>query len=85
MREKQSGIPILIKTRFYDDFGSVLRVILVVKINEKSSEKSMDFEGIPGETPLWDYLKVEGNALVCWPYNNIETGCRKTWKLRMML
>ena len=50
MREKQSGIPILIKTRFYGDFGSVLRVILVVQIDEKSSDKSMDFGGIPGET-----------------------------------
>ena len=43
MREKQSGIPILIKTQFYDDFGSVLRVILLAKIDEKSSGKSMDF------------------------------------------
>ena len=50
MREKQGGIPILIKTRFYDDFESVLRVILVVKMDEKSSETSMDFGGIPGET-----------------------------------
>ena len=52
MREKQSGIPIWIKTRFYADFGSVLRVILVVKIDEKSSDKSMDFGGIPGETTI---------------------------------
>ena len=51
MRENQSGIPILIKTSFYCDFGSVLRVILVVKIDEKSSAKSLDFGGIPGETP----------------------------------
>ena len=50
MREKLSGIPILIKTRFYGDFGSVLRVILVAKIDEKSSEKSIEFGGIPGET-----------------------------------
>ena len=35
------------------DFGSILRVILGAKINEKSSDKSMDFEGIPGETPVW--------------------------------
>ena len=52
MREKQSGIPILIKTGFYDDFGFVLRVILVVKIDEKSSDKSIDFGGIPGETTI---------------------------------
>ena len=50
MREKQSGIPILIKTRFYDDFGSVLKVMLVAKIDKKSSDKSIDFGGIPGET-----------------------------------
>ena len=50
MKEKQSGIPILIKTRIYGDFGSVLRVILVAKIDEKSSDKSIDFGGIPGET-----------------------------------
>ena len=52
MREKQSGIPILIKTRFYGDFGFVLRVILVAKNDENSIGNSMDFEGIPGETPL---------------------------------
>ena len=52
MREKQSGIPILIKTRFYGDFGFVLRVILVAKIDEKSIDKSRDFEGIPGDTPV---------------------------------
>ena len=50
INEKQNGIPILIKTRFYGDFGFVLRVILVAKINEKSSDKSIDFGGIPGET-----------------------------------
>ena len=50
MREKQSGIPIWIKTRFCGDFGSVLRVILGGKIDEKSIGNSMDFEGIPGET-----------------------------------
>ena len=50
MREKQSGIPIWIKTLFYGDFGSVLRVILVATMDEKSSGKSMDFGGIPGET-----------------------------------
>ena len=52
IREKQSGIPILIKTRFYGDFGSVLRIILASKNDEKSIGNSMDFEGIPGETPL---------------------------------
>ena len=52
MREKQCGIPILIKNRFYCEFGSVLKVILVVKIHEKSSDKSIDFGGIPGETPV---------------------------------
>ena len=52
MREKQSGIPIWIKTRFYGDFGSVLKVLLVSKNDEQSIEMSMDFEGIPGETPL---------------------------------
>ena len=52
MREKQSGIPILIKTPFYGDFGSVVRIILVAKIDEKSTEKSMDFGGIPGETRI---------------------------------
>ena len=52
MREKQSGIPSVIKTRFYDDVGSVLKVILVSKIDEKSIDKSRDFEGIPGETPV---------------------------------
>ena len=50
VREKQSGIPIWIKTRFCGDFGSVLRVIVVTKIDEKSSEKSFDFGAIPGET-----------------------------------
>ena len=43
MREKQSGIPIWIKTRFYGDFGFVLRVILGAQIDEKSVGKSMDF------------------------------------------
>ena len=52
MREKQGGIPSLIKTRFYGDFGSVLRIILVAKIDEKSSDNSMDFGGIPGETRI---------------------------------
>ena len=52
MREKQSGIPILMKTQFYDDLGFVLRVILVSKIDEKSIEKSRDLEGIPGDTPV---------------------------------
>ena len=50
MREKQNGIPILIKTQLYGDFGFVLRVIFVAKIDEKSSDKSIDFGGIPGET-----------------------------------
>ena len=50
--EKQSGIPSWIKTRFYRDFGFVLRVILVAKIDEKSSGKSMDFGGIPGGTRI---------------------------------
>ena len=49
IREKRIGIPILMKTRFYV-FRSVLRVILIVKIDEKSSDKSMDFGWIPGET-----------------------------------
>ena len=52
MREKQSGIPIWIETKFYDDFGFVLRDILVSKIDEKSIGNSIDFEGIPGETPI---------------------------------
>ena len=52
MREKQNGIPILMKTQFYDDLGFVLRVILVSKIDEKSFDKSRDFEGIRGDTPL---------------------------------
>ena len=43
MREKQSGIPIWIKTRFSGDFGSVLRVMVGAKINEKSSDQSMEF------------------------------------------
>ena len=60
MREKQSGIPILMKTQFYDDLGFVLRVILVSKINEKSVGKSMDFWGIPGETWGWEHLGLEG-------------------------
>ena len=51
MRGKQSGIPILIKTQFYGDFGFVLRIILVAQIDEKSSDKSMDFGGIPGGVP----------------------------------
>ena len=51
VREKQSGIPIWIKTRFYGDFGFVLRVVLVSKNDEKSIVISMDFEGIPRETP----------------------------------
>ena len=50
MREKQSGIPSWIKTPVYNDFGFVLRVIFVAKNNEKSSDKSMDFGGIAGET-----------------------------------
>ena len=43
MSEKQSGIPIWIKTRFYGDFGFVLKVILVSKNDEKSIDNSMDF------------------------------------------
>ena len=54
MKEKQSGIPIWIKTQFYDDLGFVLRVILVSKIDEKSIDESRDFEGILGDTPLWE-------------------------------
>ena len=42
MREKQSGIPIWIKTLFYGDFGSVLRVILGPQIDEKGIENAMD-------------------------------------------
>ena len=52
VREKQSGIPIWIKARFYGDFGFVLRVILEAQIDERSIDNSMDFEGIPGETPV---------------------------------
>ena len=52
MREKWSGIPVWIKTRFCGDFGSVLRVIWRPKIDENRIEKSMDFGGIPGETPV---------------------------------
>ena len=48
MREKQNGIPSLIKTRFYGDFGSVLRVILVVQINGKSDRLILEgFQGRP--------------------------------------
>ena len=54
MKEKQRGIPILMKTQFYDDLGFVLRVILVSQIDEKSIDKSKDFEGIRGDTPLWE-------------------------------
>ena len=56
VREKQSGIPIWIKTCFYGDFGTVLRVILGPTIDEKSIDYSMDFSGIPGETPVWDNM-----------------------------
>jgi len=51
MREKWSGIPVWIKTRFCGDFGSVLRVIWRPKIDENRIEKSMDFGGIPGGSP----------------------------------
>ena len=51
MREKQSGIPSWIKTQLYDDLGFVLRVILVSKIDEKSIDKSGNFEGILGGSP----------------------------------
>ena len=50
VREKQSGIPIWMATRLYDDFGSVLKVILGRQINETSIENSMDFKAIPGES-----------------------------------
>ena len=43
MREKWSGIPVWIKTRFCDDFGSVLGVIWHPKIDGDSIEKSIDF------------------------------------------
>ena len=43
VREKQSGIPIWIKTRFYSDFGFVLRVIVVSKNDEKGIDESMEF------------------------------------------
>ena len=51
MRDKQSGIPIWIKTLFYCDFGFVLKVILASTNDEKSIEISMDFGGIPGGVP----------------------------------
>ena len=54
MKEKQSGIPILMKTQFYGDLGFVLRDILVSTNDGKSIERSMDFEGIPAETPVWE-------------------------------
>ena len=37
-----------LQERILSDFGSILRVILEAKNNEKSRDKSMDFEGIPG-------------------------------------
>jgi len=51
VNEKQSAIPIWIQTRFYDDCGSILGVILEAKIDEKHIEISMDFGGIPGGSP----------------------------------
>ena len=75
---KQSGIPIWIKTWFYDDFGSVLKVILISTSDENSIDESMDFEGIPGETPVRVSRQVGGNGSVQGSYNNIETGYRKT-------
>ena len=53
MIETQSGIPSWIKTQVYNDFGFVLRFILVAKNDEKSIGNSMDFERIPWETPGW--------------------------------
>ena len=50
MREKQNGIPIWMKTRFYGDLGSVLRFIMESNSDEKNIENSMDLKGIPGET-----------------------------------
>ncbi len=65
VREKQSGIPIWIKTRFCGDFGFVLKVILGPTINDKSIEKatSMDFWGIIGETLFWDNMIRGGENL----------------------
>ena len=35
-------------------------------------------EGFPGRPKSEGHHQVEGNMIVQWPYNNIETGCRKT-------
>ena len=41
MREKQNGIPIWMKTRFYGDFGFILEVILGAK-NDEQNQRNFD-------------------------------------------
>ena len=64
MREKQSGIPILIKTRFYGDLGIVLRVILGAKIDETTLQIRWILEGFWGGPPESVHPPVEGNGRI---------------------